>query len=188
MGSRWVRSPRESLALREDGVGVALTQGAWFVARESRPAERLRTPGLSAYLDRAIEEVDETHSPEAWARSKGVWESGLWRARPTGDGWGLFRLLDGKETAATRKEFASSDRARAWAETRFDRGGAGLRGPKPRTGVRATSKLPDVRVTEEERVFAEAVLEKVGLSYSAFVRAALVWANEHVGEDWLART
>ena len=80
----------------------------------------------------------------------------------------------------------TADRARRWAELRFDRGDAGLRGPKPRAGSRASFKLPDVRVTEVERDHALSMLVTLGISYSEFVRAALVWAERNVldGDGW----
>lgn len=88
---------------------------------------------------------------------------------------------------ASRRTFSSADRARTWADIRFDRAVGGLRGPKPRGGSTSGAKLPDIRVTEEERALAERVLEREGLSYSEFVRAALRWVDAHPGEAWLAK-
>jgi hypothetical protein len=79
--------------------------------------------------------------------------------------------------------FPSADRARRWAELRFDRSEGGLRGPKPRAGSRSAAKLPDVRVTEEERDAATATLDALGMSYAVFVRASLEWARAYVLSD-----
>jgi len=181
--TRWVRVPRAGEATRSDGVFIALRSGAWvyWSAGEKRAdAKKLRTPGLLAYLSRAIDEVDALLPPAGWTFSEGIWRSGVWSVRPVENGWGAFRTVRGSEDRASRQTFDSADRARKWAELRFERGDAGLRGPKPRAGARATFKLPDVRVTEEERQFAESIVEGLGVSYSEFVRAALRWAQESV--------
>lgn len=168
--------------MRSDGLTLTLHAGTWSYRTADKAAEtrRLKTPGLAAYLNRAIDEVDAALPPAGWEIRSGVWYSGPWRARPVSGGWGVFRVLRGAEERASRQTFDSADRARRWAELRFDRGESGLRGPKPRAGARAAFKLPDVRVTEEERQFAEDTVEKLGVSYSEFVRAALRWADEIV--------
>lgn len=181
---RWMRSPRSGEAARTDGVVVVLTSGHWICKRGKQPEVRLKTPGLAAYLSRAVEEVDALLPPDGWALASGVWSAGNWRVRAVDGGWGVFRTVKGEEERASRQVFESPDRARHWASLRLERGEAGLRGPKPRAGAPAASKLPDVRVTEEERVFAEDTLEGLGLSYSEFVRAALRWASENVGKEW----
>jgi hypothetical protein len=181
--TRWVRAPRIPAATRTDGLTVTFENGCWEVISQGQ-VSALDTPSITSYLNRAIEEVDEKHPPAPWAFSGGVWRANLWEVRPDGGGtWGVYRILDGKEERASRQPFPSADRARRWAELRFDRGDAGLRGPKPRAGSRASFKLPDVRVTEAERDHALSLLVKLGLSYSDFVRAALGWAEEHVLED-----
>lgn len=181
---RWVRAARTGEAARTDGVTVILTSGSWMLySRRSPTAQKLKTPGLLAYLDRAIEEADVAISPAGWEHTGGVWiASNGWAIRPVEGGWGAFRRIKGEEERASRQTFDSADRGRRWAELRFERGEAGLRGPKPRAGSRSASKLPDIRVTEEERVFAEEVLTKLGVSYSEFVRAALQWA---VDSGWV---
>jgi len=182
--ARWVRAPRSGEAARTDGLSVSLVQGHWVCKRGKQPEVRLKTPGLMAYLNRAVEEVDALFPPDGWSFEKGVWYAGNWLLRPVDGGWGVFRTVKGQEERASRQVFESSDRARRWASLRLERGEAGLRGPKPRAGARSASKLPDVRVTEEERVFAEDTLEGLGLSYSEFVRAALRWAKDNVGKEW----
>ena len=181
---RWVRASRTGEAARTDGVTVILTSGSWMLhSRRSPTAQKLKTPGLLAYLDRAIEEADVAISPAGWEHVSGVWSAkNGWAIRPVEGGWGAFRRIKGEEERASRQTFDSADRGRRWAELRFERGEAGLRGPKPRAGSRSASKLPDIRVTEEERIFAEEVLTKLGVSYSEFVRAALQWA---VDSGWV---
>ena len=173
---RWVRSPRSGEAARTDGVTVTLTNGSWHLSASAlRDGPRkMKTPGLVAYLDRAIEEADSTILPAGWTLTAGVWNAANgWSARPVDGGWGVFRPVKGTVERASQQTFDSSDRARRWAELRFERGEAGLRGPKPRAGSRSASKLPAIRVTEEERAFAEETLSGLGVSYSEFVRAAL---------------
>jgi len=185
--SRWLRSKKEPMALREDGVGVALSGGVWACTTAEVPQERrLKTPGLHAYLDRAIEEADEMYPPAPWKVDASIWRADGWCVRSTADEWSVFRIVEGEFAPASRKTFASSDRARAWVDTRFDRAVGGLRGPKPRGGTTAGAKLPDIRVTEEERALADRVLDRENLSYSEFVRAAFRWADAHPGKARLA--
>lgn len=180
LSTRWVRAPRIPAATRTDGLTITFENGCWEMIRQGQ-IEPLAAPAIASYLNRAIEEVDEKHPPFPWSFSGGIWRANFWEVRPDGGGtWGVYRILDGKEERASRQPFPSADRARRWAELRFDRGDAGLRGPKPRAGSRASFKLPDVRVTEVERDHALALLVKLGMSYSEFVRAALGWAEEHV--------
>lgn len=179
---RWIRASRAGEAARSDGVHLALRSGAWvcWKAGEKSEAKRLKTPGLGAWIDKAIDEVDTLLPPGEWAYEKGVWSCRGWFIRPVEGGWGAFRIVRGAEEKASRQTFDSADRARRWSELRFERGEHGLRGPKPRAGTKAASKLPDVRVTEEERLVAEEALEKAGISYSEFVRASLRWFRENV--------
>ena len=178
--TRWVRAPRIPTATRTDGLAVALDQNHWVLLVQGVP-QMLRTPGGSSFLERAVEEADETFPPAPWTFAAGVWTAGVWQVRPNGDNtWGVFREIEGTVEQASRQPFPSADRARRWAELRFDRGAARLRGPKPRAGSKAACKLPDVRVTEEERAHAMDVLGRLGLGYSDFVRAALSWAETHI--------
>ena len=198
--SRWVRSPNESMALREDGRAVTLSGGRWACVTAEETL-RLKTPGLHAYLDRAIEEVDESFPPAPWTVDAGIWSTAGWVVRAGGEfashharfdwsvaeGWTVSRAVGTEQELATTKVFSSSDRARAWADGRLERAEGGLRGPKPRVGKTAAAKLPDIRVTEEERANAERVLEREGVTYSEFVRACFTWAEAHPGEAWLRR-
>lgn len=178
--TRWVRAPRLPGATRTDGLSLNFDGAAWVVAVNGALVA-LSTPGIASYLERAIEEVDTLHPPAPWTLASGVWWAGVWQVRPNGDGtWSVHRLLDGVVEAASRQPFPSADRARRWAELRFDRGDGRLRGPKPRAGSRASCKLPDVRVTEDERAHTVEVLERLGLGYSDFVRASLAWAEANV--------
>ncbi len=184
VSTRWIRAPRIPTATRTDGYTVCLEGSRWTVLAQGTPRD-LRTAAVSSYLETAIEEVDALFPPAPWSVDGGVWSAGVWQVRPNGDGtWGVFRLLEGVVEAASRQPFPSADRARRWAELRFDRGEARLRGPKPRAGSKAARKLPDVRVTEEERAHTLEVLERLGVGYSDFVRAALAWVEEQaLGED-----
>ena len=185
--TRWVRAPRIPAATRTDGLTVTFENGCWELIRQGQVEPLTATPAITSYLNRAIEEVDEKHPPFPWSFTGGIWRANLWEVRPDGSGtWGVYRVIDGKEERSSRQPFPSADRARRWAELRFDRGDAGLRGPRPRAGSRASFKLPDVRVTETERDHALALLVRLGLSYSDFVRAALVWAEDNAldGGGW----
>jgi hypothetical protein len=183
--SRWVRSKTDPMALREDGIGVSLSEGKWAAVVETKIV-RLKTPGLLSYLERAIEEADELFLPGAWTVDASIWKAAGWYVRVGEGGWSVFRPMEGKLVLASKKVFASSDRARSWAESRLDRAEGGLRGPKPRGGKAANAKLPDIRVTEDERALADRVLEREGLSYSEFVRACFAWVGAHPGESpWL---
>lgn len=184
--TRWVRSARTNTSSRTDGITVTLSNGSWVMVSEGK-TEKLKTPPLAAWLDKAIQEADEANPPAPWAFKRGVWSSGSWVIRPDNDGWGVFRALGEGVERASRQSFPSADRARRWAELRFDRSEGGLRGPKPRAGSRSAAKLPDVRVTEEERDAANATLEDLGMSYAVFVRASLEWARRNVlteGAEW----
>lgn len=182
--TRWVRAPRIPTATRTDGYTIQMEGNRWVVIAHGVPQE-LRTAGVSSYVEAAIEEVDLLFPPTPWVVYAGVWTADLWQVRPNGDGtWGVHRVIDGVVEVASRQPFPSADRARRWAELRFDRGDARLRGPKPRAGSKATQKLPDVRVTEDEKAHTLAVLERLGASYSDFVRATLLWVEENaLGDD-----
>jgi len=188
--TRWMRSNRTNTASRTDGVTVTLSNGAWVVVCSGK-TDKLKTAPVPAWMDKAIQEADEAHPPDPWTHAKGVWTSGSWVVRPDTDGWAVFRALGDGVQRASRQSFPSADRARRWAEVRFDRSEGGLRGPKPRAGSRSAAKLPDVRVTEEERDAANATLDALGMSYAVFVRAALEWARAnvlHTDGEWSADT
>lgn len=181
--TRWVRAPRIPAATRTDGYTVRLEGGAqWIVTGPGATSPHvLRTTILASYLEDAIEETDLLFPPTPWRVEDGVWYADRWQVRPNGDGtWGVHRLIEGVVEVASRQPFPSADRARRWAELRFDRGDAPLRGPKPRAGSKASCKLPDVRVTDEEKAHTLTVLEGLGLTYSDFVRMSLHWIEEQV--------
>jgi hypothetical protein len=181
---RWVRAPRVPAATRTDGYTVSLdSDTCWVVVGPGVGPKALDTTGRPSYLEDAIEEVDLLFPPTPWRVEGGVWYADRWQVRPNGDDtWGVHRLLDGVVEVASRQPFPSADRARRWAELRFDRGDARLRGPKPRAGSKASCKLPDVRVTDEEKAHTLAVLESLGVTYSDFVRMSLRWVEEQVIE------
>jgi hypothetical protein len=179
---RWVRAPRVSSAARTDGTSVVLADGIWTVLHGGQQ-HKLKVAPLPAFLDKAVEAADVLFPPGEWTHEAGVWTLGTWEVRPIEGGWGVLRILNGSSERASRQTFPTADRARRWAELRFDRSEGGLRGPKPRAGSRSAAKLPDVRVTVAERDAANDVLQRLGMSYAVFVRAALDWAVEHVLEE-----
>ena len=168
-------------ASRTDGVRLGISEGVWLATKGSTTL-RLKVPALLAYLDRAIGAADILFPPPPWQHENGVWAANGWTVRPVENGgYGVFRTRSGgTEERASRQTFDSADRGRAWAALRFDRGDGGLRGPRARAGAPAASKLPDIRVTHEERALAEKVLDRLNLSYSEFVRAALRWTDDHM--------
>ena len=180
--TRWVRAPCIPTASRTDGLSVTLDNETWVATHRGTPTS-LSTPGLATYLERALVEADEAHPPAPWAFADGVWTCHVWEIRSNGDDtWGIFRTLDGVVERASRQPFPSADRARRWAELRFDRGEARLRGPKPRAGSTSGHKLPDIRVTEAEKLRVLDLLGRMGIGYSDFVRAAATWAEKHLVE------
>ena len=186
MVARWIRHSRRSEAERSDGLTIKL-EGFQWVVRLNGKAKILRAEGAPVFFEKAIREVDEAIPPKRWKLAEnGDWVGGNWLIRENADGkWTILRAgQDGDFSTASTRFFGTADRARVWCEVRFDRSDAGLRGPKPRAGLRATAKLPDVRVTDEERENAYEILAKAGLSYSEFVRAALRWAEYHLDRGW----
>lgn len=180
--TRWVRAPRIPTASRTDGLTVTLDNGRWLANMAGKPTY-LATPGLASYLERALVEADEANPPAPWTFTDGIWRCHVWEIRPNGDGtWGIFRTLDGEVEQTSRQPFPSADRARRWAELRFDRGETRLRGPKPRAGSKAAHKLPDIRVTEAEKAHVFDLLRRLGLGYSDFVRASMLWAEANLVE------
>lgn len=179
---RWVRSARVNMANRTDGLGVLLLANSWVLMMSKGAQRKLKTPPIAQFLDKAIEEADLLMPPAPWKHADGVWSVGSWTVKPCDGGWCVVRTMNDREERASRQVFPSADRARRWAELRFDRTNRGLRGPKPRAGSRSGAKLPDVRVTEAERDAASATLNRLRASYSEFVRAALAWADSHADE------
>jgi len=190
-GIRWVRSARVNTANRTDGVTVMLHDNRWNMVAGKR-SKPLTTPPISQFLDKAIEEADVILPPAGWTFKDGTWKSvapvsgTVWSVSPSEDGWAVHRINGDDAERASRTTFPTADRARYWASVRFDRSVGGLRGPKPRAGAKSAAKLPDVRVTEDEREKAIEVLGALGTSYSEFVRAALTWASENL-DQWTVR-
>ena len=183
--TRWIRNLAANEAERTDGFIVKLRGTQWTVAKGGK-TKVLPTEPFPAYLDRAVHVVDQHFPPPRWRFDENRWISGNWVIFEAGEGkWKVQRLDNqGALTNPTRQEFQSADRARVWVDLRRDRANIGLRGPKPRAGSPAKAKLPDIRVTVEERDAATLILGRLGLSYSAFVRAALEWAETNVGNGW----
>jgi hypothetical protein len=183
--SRWVRRTKRSYAQREDDLIVELVGFQWVVRYKGK-AKILKTDGAPAFIEKAIREADEKLPPAGWRLDPDGWKRENWRITETTAGeWSILRAnRNGEYEPASGRAFPSADRARAWCDVRMDRGEAGLRGPKPRTGLRANSKLPDVRVTQDEKESAMEILERVNMTYAEFVRASLRWVDENVGDKW----
>jgi hypothetical protein len=182
---RWIRNLGANEAERTDGFIVKLRGSQWTVMKNGK-TKVLPTEPFPAYLDRAIHVVDQHFPPPKWRFDENRWISGNWVITEAGEAkWKVQRLdVHGLTSNPTRQEFLSPDRARVWVELRRERANMGLRGPKPRAGSPAKAKLPDIRVTIAERDAATLILGRLGMSYSGFVRAALEWADEHVGVNW----
>ena len=179
--ARWLRTPRTAHATRSDGIVVWHEGSGWHITVRGEPCAFIPEEATPANLEYCIGKADEVNPPEPWVLEDGVWKASVWRVLSS-DGltWGVFRDLNDKLERASRQPFLTADRARRWAELRFDRGSAGLRGPKPRAGARAKAKLPDVRVTVDERDRVLSVLERAGLSYADLVRASAYWVEENI--------
>jgi hypothetical protein len=184
-GVRWVRTPRISSATRTDGITLCLREDAWSARHPTEGPFNLKTPPFSYSFENAIYEVDALYPPDPWVlRDDATWAADVWVVKQSRDSsWSVYRSIDSTLEAASKQKFPSADRARRWAELRFDRGVSGLRGPKPRAGYRAVAKMPDVRVTVEERASAFDMLFLQSVNYSEFVRASLRWFQEHVVEQ-----
>ena len=184
--SRWLRAA--SMAERPDVQGRVIhhPEAGWIYVL-GRKMKRLSS---AEDLETAIEAADQFHPPGAWTYDPEAfkWTREHWEVRFGGEGWTVWRTdpESGEMTQASVAIHPSADRARRWAELRLDRSQSNLRGPVPRAGRASTSKLPDVRVTPEEREDAFALMDQLNLSYAAFVRAALRFAEEHLdGGDWM---
>ena len=187
--SGWHRDYRKARAEREDGYVLELREGVWW---EGGIVPLMALPNLPLDMDDAIEKADRKRSPDPWHFTSGTWATAGWlveAVRETGDGdphssatlkpaflgWRVLRAAaDSSDVKqATKRLFATSDRARQWAEIRMDRLSGGLRGPKPRAGETSSANLPDVRVTETERVAALDLAGKLGLSFAELSRISL---------------
>tara|TARA_B100001778_G_scaffold331431_1_gene335823 strand:+ start:2899 stop:3705 length:807 start_codon:yes stop_codon:yes gene_type:complete len=188
--SKWRRDSKAGTALRlGDKTSLVLTDEGWRVTTKGEVHSVAAAP-IPSSLEEAITMADVFHPPEGWTYKEGHWLRDGWHVRPEQGGWYVYRLKDKAVERASVQEFASADRARRWAEVRFDRTGTNLRGPKPRAGRKSTCKLPDVRVTESEKAAAMDFLKELGLTYSQFVRASLRFARDNVTQypldedDW----
>ena len=192
--SKWRRDTKTGSALRlGDKTYLVLTDDGW-IATHKGTAHPIPAPLTSNALEEAIVLTDAFFTPPEWTFVEGQWLRDGWLIQAEQTGWYVYRTSDEGMAQASVQEFASSDRARRWAEVRFDRTGTNLRGPKPRAGSKSTSKLPDVRVTETEKMEAVALLQEMGLTYSQFVRASLRFAADHITgnpmdeDDWVVKT
>lgn len=191
--SKWRRDAKTGSALRlGDKTYLVLTDQGW-VATHKGKAHDIPAPLTLNALEEAIILTDAFFTPPQWKFVEGQWLRDGWLIRAEQTGWYVYRTDGEDQDRASVQEFASADRARRWAEVRFDRTGTNLRGPKPRAGSKSTSKLPDVRVTETEKAEAVTLLEELGLTYSQFVRASLRFARENITQypldedDWVVR-
>jgi hypothetical protein len=182
-GPRWVRSPRTSSATRTDGLVLVYKDGAWLLASGGAESLVLTSPDTVEYMEEAIFLADVLNPPAPWVCEGASWCADVWCVSPEAEGWIVYRAFEEGLRRASTQVFTSPDRARRWAELRFDRGQSGLRGPKPRAGTKARAKLPDVRVTQGEREHTLAMLERIGIPYSTFVRAASAWVEAHLTGD-----
>lgn len=182
--SRWLRA--DKMAERPDNGGrVLLTENGWIFVLGRRMK---RLVGADERED-AIEQADQFLPPGQWGYNPKdfTWYRKDWEVRYDAEGWQVWRTdpQTGDMTQASVTSHPSADRARRWVELRLERTGGNLRGPLPRAGQASTAKLPDIRVTPEEREQAFELLKQLGLSYASFVRAALHFAEEHLdGGMW----
>ena len=182
--SRWIRSTE--VAERPDDRGRVMKKGEDWIYVLGRRMKRLEQ---AETLEDAIEYADQFRPPGLWGYvPEGFkWIRPSWEVRYEGEGWTIWRIKPGEEdfTQASVAVHPSADRARRWVELRLERTDGNLRGPAPRAGKASTAKLPDIRVTPEEREQAFELLKQLGLSYADFVRAALTFAEDHLdGGDW----
>ena len=182
--SRWIRS--SEIAERPDDQGrVTKAEEGWIYVL----GRRMKRLVEAETLEQAIEHADQFRPPGKWAYVPAdyKWIRPSWEVRWEGEGWTVWRIKPGEDefTQASVAVHPSADRARRWVELRLERTEGNLRGPAPRAGKASTAKLPDIRVTPEEREQAFELLKQLGLSYADFVRAALTFAEDHLdGGDW----
>ena len=182
--SRWIRATE--MAERPDDKGRVLQKdGVWIYVL----GKRMKKLANAENIEEAIEHADQFRPPGLWAYvpDEFRWIRPSWEVRYDAEGWIVWR----KNPSTFEMEQASvavhpsADRARRWVELRLERTDGNLRGPAPRAGRASTAKLPDIRVTPEEREQAFELLKQLNLSYADFVRAALAFAEDHLdGGDW----
>lgn len=119
--------------------------------------------------------VDSLSSP--WSPVEG----GGWSAVVRGHVWALrpdaitptkFRVYrDGELASLAIRSLGVSAR---WAEARFERAGRSLRGPLPKRNGVAVERLPDFRVSAEEREILLRRSANLGIPYATYGRGALL--------------
>ncbi len=181
--SKWTRVAKSASALRGDRLSLVLTDDGWQATHKGK-VHSIKAPPIPDALEEAITVADQTLSPVGWSGKEGSWIREGWAVAPHGSGWNVYKTSGEEKEKASVRDFTSADRARRWVEVRLDRTGTNLRGPKPRAGRKSNCKLPDVRVTENEKAAAMARLKELGLAYSQFVRASLQFAEEHLAGDY----
>ena len=191
--SKWRRDAKMGSALRlGDKASLVLTAQGWRVTTDGEVYPVIAAPSASA-LEEAITMTDAFHPPAGWTYKEGHWLREGWHVRPEQSGWYVYRTTEEDVEKASVQEFASADRARRWAEVRFDRTGTNLRGPRPRAGRKSTCKLPDVRVTEDEKSATMDLLKELDMTYSQFVRASIRFAAQNITknpmdeDDWVVQ-
>jgi len=182
--SRWLRS--EKMAERPDNTGRVVHEDEGWIFVLGRKMKRLRD---AEDREAAIEHADRFLPPGQWAYDPDAfkWQRSDWEVRYEGEGWHVWRTNPetGEMSQASVAIHPTADRGRRWVELRLERTGGNLRGPLPRAGKASTAKLPDIRVTPEEREEAFELLKQLGMSYADFVRASLAFAEEHLdGGEW----
>lgn len=183
INTKWTRVAKAASALRGDRLSLVLTDEGWQATHKGK-VHSIKAPPIPDALEEAITMADRSLLPPGWTQVEGNWIREGWTIRPHGTGWNIYRTASEKDEKASVRDFTTADRARRWVEVRLDRTGTNLRGPKPRAGRKSNCKLPDVRVTENEKAAAMARLKELGLTYSQFVRASLQFAEEHLAGDY----
>ena len=190
--SFWLRSISGSEAHARRGDGVSIR--GWTASDKLSFRVVLSSANPEGYLlachtlEEAIQSADEMKWPGGWCfnSQQKSWVCGEWTIAKGHEGWIVEREVPNRKVGEPEREratvatFASADRARRWAEIRFDREGVNLRGPKPRAGAKSSTKLPDVRATKEERERFVQDAQTLDLSFSAYTRMALEFLHEEV--------
>jgi hypothetical protein len=166
----WTRSPRTQTAIRGSGEAqlTLSRQNTFWCLSGADDLKLILDTGDDVNLDAVIEQVDILHPPDGWWLDSGRWVREGWACALTREGW----AVEHPQGVQLKQRFASADRCRKWVDLRVDRPG-GIRGPRLRTSVPAARTLPDVRVTEEERVRAMQLAERLGLTFADFLRSAI---------------
>lgn len=175
VSTAWTRNPKSRTAFRGCGVD-ALTlvrdETGWAAFQSGSLLFRVDTEAPDD-LESVIVQVDLLSPPTGWTvETPDTWTRGPWICQRGEVGWSVS-----SPSVKVRQPFSSCDRARKWVDLRTDRTG-GLRGPRSRRDTRSDRTLPDVRVTSEEREAALLLARRLGMSYAALTRAALVFVEK----------